>query len=56
MDNSEILNTPQAKFVMNLIRKDNPQFTEEEVKAEYLKRLGGISNPDGGEVCLACGS
>jgi hypothetical protein len=50
----EIDNSPQAKFVKNLIRKDHPELTEEQVEKLWQERRDKAKEDD--IDCLACGS
>jgi hypothetical protein len=50
----EIDNSPQARFAKNIIKKDFPDLTEEQVEQLWQERLKKMKEQDDG--CAACGS
>lgn len=47
-------NSPQAKFVKNLLKKDHPELNEQEIEKLWQDRLKAVENDSDG--CVACGS
>jgi hypothetical protein len=56
MDNIEIDNSPQAKFVKNLLRKDHPDYSEAQIEQLWNEKLRKLKETEGEDACLACGS
>jgi hypothetical protein len=56
MNHIETDNSPQAKFVKNLLRKDHPELNEEQIESLWQQRLKSLKEAEGDDACLACGS
>lgn len=54
--NSEFDDSPQALFVKNILRKENPEKSETEIEAMWQEKVRRVSEQEGGDDCLACGS
>jgi hypothetical protein len=52
-------NSAQARFVKNIMKKDHPELSEEEIERMWIERSRRGNDPSrdpDDDVCLACGS
>jgi hypothetical protein len=54
--NKEYDNSPQARFVKEALRKENPELSEEQLEQIWQKKLESVQRELGEGNCLACGS
>jgi hypothetical protein len=52
-NDQEILKTPQAKFLINVLKRDHPEFSELQLQELVIEKLRPDTDED---YCSACGS
>jgi hypothetical protein len=53
--NQEFDNSPQAKFVKEVLKKEKPELSETELEQIWLERLHAVQRELGEGTCSACG-